>query len=163
MSTGLDTRFVSGLNDNTRKTVITLLNKRLADMIDLALAVKQAHWTLKGPGFIGVHEMLDQVVDRVNESADMIAERVQVIGGQAQGTLQVVSAETQMAPYPADLVNLDDHVTALVARMADVGERVRAAIGEAGEVGDEDTADLFTEVSRQLDKDAWFIGANIAP
>jgi starvation-inducible DNA-binding protein len=157
----MDTRFVSGIEDNTRKSMVELLNARLADMIDLSLAVKQAHWNLKGSGFIGVHEMLDAVVDRVNESADMIAERAVIIGGIAKGTTQDVANNTKMKAYPNDLVDIDGHIKELTSRFADVGKRIRAAIEEASEAGEPDTEDLFTEISRQMDKDAWFIGANL--
>lgn len=152
--------FVSNLSDNSRHAMIALLNERLADAIDLTLAVKQAHWNLKGPGFIGVHELLDEVADRLRESADTMAERCQVIGGTARGTVEVVGTAARMEPYPTDVVQVEDHVRALTARFADVGGRLREAIDAAGEAGDEDTADLFTEVSRQVDKDGWFIGAN---
>lgn len=157
----MDTRFVSGIEDNTRKSLIELLNARLADMIDLSNAVKQAHWNLKGSGFIGVHELLDAVVDRVNGSADMMAERAVIIGGVAKGTSQDVVSNTKMKPYPNDIVDIEDHIEALVMRFADVGARVRQAIEEASEAGEPDTEDLFTEISRQIDKDAWFIGANL--
>ncbi len=163
MADTLDTRFVGGLADNTRAAMAELLNERLADAIALTLAVKQAHWNLKGPGFIGVHELLDEVAVRLRGSADTMAERCQVIGGQARGTVEVAAEAARMDPYPTDIVAVEDHVRALTARFADVGGRVRAAIDAAGEAGDEDTADLFTEVSRQIDKDGWFIGANAAP
>lgn len=160
MADTLDTRFVGGLADNTRASMAELLNERLADTVALTLAVKQAHWNLKGPGFIGVHELLDEVADRLRESADTMAERCQVIGGTARGTVEVVGTAARMEPYPTDVVQVEDHVRALTARFADVGGRLREAIDAAGEAGDEDTADLFTEVSRQVDKDGWFIGAN---
>ncbi len=163
MGDTLDTRFVGGMADNTRSAMAELLNERLADGIALTLAVKQAHWNLKGPGFIGVHELLDEVADRLRDSADTMAERIQVIGGTARGTVEVTGTAARMAPYPLDVVRVEDHVTALTERFADVGGRIREAIDAASEAGDEDTADLFTEVSRQIDKDGWFIGANVAP
>jgi len=157
----MDTRFVNGLSDNTRKSMTELLNSRLADAIDLTLAVKQAHWALKGNGFIGVHKLLDDVADRLSESADLMAERIMVIGGQAKGTLQTANEASKMSPYPSDINAIEDHITALTERFSDVGARVHIAIDEAGEAGDEGTADILTEISRQIDKDAWFIGANI--
>ena len=163
MSTTLDTRYIGGLESNTRNAMVELLNERLADMIDLALAVKQAHWTLKGNGFIGVHELLDAVVERLRDSYDTIAERAQVLGGQARGTTQDVAGGSTMEPYPNDIVHVDEHVKALTERFSGVSKRMRAAIDAAGEAGDEDTADLFTEVSRQVDKDSWMIGSNVAP
>ena len=163
MADTLDTRFVGGLADNTRAAMAELLNERLADTIALTLAVKQAHWNLKGPGFIGVHELLDEVAGRLRDSSDTIAERAQVIGGTARGTVETVQGAARMDPYPTDLVVVEEHVRALTSRFADVGGRLREAIDAAGEAGDEDTADLFTEVSRQVDKDGWFIGANALP
>ncbi len=152
--------FVAGLNDNTRNKIVDLLNARLSDVISLTLAVKQAHWNLRGPGFIGVHELLDDVAERLRDSSDLIAERAVILGGIARGTAEVVSDQTTMTPYPVEEKEIQIHIEALRERFLDVGEKVRAALEEAGEIGDDDTEDLFTEVSRQIDKDAWFIGAN---
>ena len=152
--------FVQGLNDNTRTKIIDLLNARLTDVQALALAVKQAHWNLKGPGFIGVHELLDDVADRLREGVDTIAERAVILGGTARGTIEVIAAETTMEPYPVEGQDIQMHVDALKARFLDVGAKIRAAAEEADEIGDPDTEDLFVEISRALDKDAWFIGAN---
>ena len=152
--------FVAGLNDNTRSQMVGLLNDRLADAIDLTLAVKQAHWNIKGPSFIGIHELLDDVADRCREHADTIAERCVILGGQARGTIQTVVAETDLPPYPVEAQDQARHVEALKERFMAFGAALRDSIGAAGEAGDEDTADLFTEVSRTVDKDAWFIGAH---
>ena len=156
----MPTAFVSNLSDNTRKEMIGLLNERLADAIDLTLAVKQAHWNLKGGSFIGIHELLDAVADRMRDNADTIAERCVILGGLAQGTSQTVVAETSLEAYPGDAQNQRHHVDALKERFMAFGAKLRENIDAAGEAGDEDTADLFTEVSRVIDKDAWFIGAH---
>lgn len=152
--------FASGLDDQTRHKMIDLLNERLADMVALTLAVKQAHWNLKGPGFIGVHELLDDVADRMRENADLMAERAVIMGGHAKGTAEEASSKTTIEPYPLELVDIDGHVAALTDRFKKTGALVREAIEKASDAGDADTEDLFTEVSRTLDKDAWFIGSN---
>ncbi len=152
--------FVDNLQDNTRAQMIELLNSRLVDTIDLVNAVKQAHWNIKGPGFIGVHELLDQIADRLRDSADLMAERAVILGGVAQGTIQAAQANTTLQPYPLDIIHIEEHIKALEERFLDLGAKLREAMATAGEVGDEGTADLFTEVSRSVDKDAWFIGAN---
>ncbi|MEQ6203183.1 DNA starvation/stationary phase protection protein Dps [Sulfitobacter sp. HNIBRBA2951] len=152
--------FASGIDDQARHKVVGLLNARLADMISLTLAVKQAHWTLKGPGFIGVHELLDDVAERLREGADLMAERTVVLGGQAKGTVEEVSGKTSVAPYPTDLVDIEGHVAALTERYKSVGAALREAIATTADAGDAVTEDLFTEVSSIIDKDAWFIGAN---
>ena len=154
--------FVTNLSDNTRQQMIGLLNDRLADAIHLKLAVKQAHWNIKGPGFIGIHELLDDVADRLEEGIDTIAERCVILGGNAEGTLAAVSSNSTLEPYPIDAQDQHMHVAALRDRYMALGGKLREAIDAAGDAGDEDTADLFTEISRFVDKDAWFIGAHNA-
>ena len=152
---------VRELKDNAIKTSIETLQKSLVDVIALKLAVKQAHWTMKGPQFIGVHELLDAVYDRTHESSDTIAERIQIIGGQARGALEAVAKEATMKAYPEDTVDVLDHVKELSDRFSHVGGVVRKGIETCSEAGDADSEDLLTEVSRQLDKDMWFIEAHI--
>ena len=155
--------FTPYVESNSRKIVVDELNDRLVDTIALTLAVKQAHWNLKGPGFIGVHELLDDVADRLRESSDLMAERAVIMGGIAHGTLEAAAKKSDIAPYPQEIVHIHEHVEALTERFKAHGTAIRKAIDVADEAGDEDTADLFTEVSRTLDKDAWFIGANLPP
>ncbi len=152
--------FVSGLDDQVRHKMIDLLNARLADTVALTLAVKQAHWNLKGPGYIGVHELLDEVADRLREGADLMAERAVILGGHAKGTVEETADKTVMKAYPLEMTPLADHVAALQERFLAVGEELRNAIAQAADAGDADSEDIFTEVSRAVDKDAWFIGSN---
>ncbi|MEN0088259.1 MAG: DNA starvation/stationary phase protection protein Dps [Pseudomonadota bacterium] len=152
--------FAHGLNDNTRNEVVELLNARMADAIDLTLAVKQAHWTLKGTGFVGVHELLDAVADNLRDGVDTMAERAVILGGIARGTAQITAENSTLEPYPTEIVDIQEHIDALVERFKDFGAKVREAAEAAEEAGDGDTEDLFVEVSRTTDKDAWFIGSN---
>jgi len=149
------------LPDNTRKAMIALLNARLADAIDLRLAVKQAHWNVKGPNFIALHELFDQIQARVDTFVDDIAERAVSLGGAAHGTAQVVVKGTNLKPYPTEVLPEQEHLAALADRLSAFGKLARAAIDAADEAGDKDTADLFTGVSRQIDKDLWFIEAHL--
>lgn len=155
--------FAGGLDAQTRGRMVEMLNPRLADMVALTLATKEAHWNLKGPGFIGVHELLDEVADRLREGADLIAERAVVLGGLARGTLERVADSTKVEAYPEEAVEINDHLQALVERFEAVGARLRDGIDEADDAGDAGTSDMLTDVSRALDKDAWFIGANLKP
>lgn len=152
---------IKGLKDNTIRTSIVTLNACLADAVALRMAIKQAHWTVKGPSFIALHELFDEVAARIADHADIMAEQVQTLSGQAMGTLEAVAKATKMKPYPADLVKDVDHVRAVCDRIADVGGRVRKAISEVSDAGDEDTADIFVAFSRQLDKDLWFIESHL--
>jgi starvation-inducible DNA-binding protein len=152
---------IKGLKDNAIKISTAQLNARLADMLALKLALKQAHWNVKGPAFIAVHELLDAVAGRVEEQTDVMAERVQALGGVALGTVEVVAAEASVAAYPTDLVGERDHIEAVCGRIADLGGRMRQAITEVTAAGDDGTADIFVGVSRQLDKDMWFLESHL--
>jgi starvation-inducible DNA-binding protein len=149
------------LEDNAKKVSIDILNACLADSIDLALITKQAHWNLKGPRFIMIHEMLDGFRDLIDEHVDTMAERVVQLGGTALGTSQVVAGKTSLKPYPTDIYKIEDHLAALIEHYAQVANRVRRAINETDEAGDADTADIFTAVSRDLDKSLWFLEAHV--
>jgi starvation-inducible DNA-binding protein len=156
----MPTNFAEGMNQDTRAQVVDLLNANLVNTISLTLAVKQAHWNLKGRGFIGVHELLDDVADRLRESADTMAERAVILGGHAKGTSEFVAEKSTLEAYPLEMTDIGEHIDHLTSRFKEVGHALREAIEAAEEAGDEDTADIFTEVSRSVDKDAWFIGAN---
>ena len=149
------------LPDNTRKAMIALLNARVIDAIDLRLAVKQAHWNVKGPNFIALHELFDQIQARVDGFVDEIAERSVTLGGVVVGTTQAVEKGSNLDPYPTDLTDEKGHLQALADRIAAFGKLAREAIDAADEAGDKDTADLFTGVSKQMDKDLWFIEAHL--
>jgi starvation-inducible DNA-binding protein len=149
------------LKSNSKKVAIELLNARLADGIDLALLTKQAHWNLKGPQFIAVHEMIDGFRTEIDGHVDTMAERVVQLGGTALGTTQSVANATTLTAYPTDIYKIVDHLHALVERYAKAANLVRAAIDEADEAGDADTADIFTAYSRALDKALWFLEAHI--
>lgn len=149
------------LSADIRQRVITLLNQNLADTLDLQLQAKQAHWNVKGPSFIALHELFDKVAAVAGQGADELAERVTALGGTAEGTVQVLSTRSRVAPYPLDIYRGHEHVARLADAIAAVGKNARAAIDEAGKLGDQDTADLFTEISRELDKHLWFVEAHI--
>jgi len=150
-----------GLKSNTKSAMTALCNARLADALDLSLAVKQAHWNLKGPSFIGVHELLDEVRARLDTNSDTVAERVMQLDGTALGTTQVVGEATTLAAYPTNIKKMEDHVGALVERFAALSKSVREAIDTADDAGDPTTADIFTSFSRDLDKDLWFLKSHL--
>ena len=149
------------LNPNAKSASIGVLNARVADAIDLALLTKQAHWNIKGPQFIALHEMIDGFRTEIDGYVDTMAERAVQLGGTALGTTQVVAKATTLAPYPTDIYTSKDHLAALIERYGKVANAVRKAIDEADEADDKDTADIFTEVSRGLDKALWFLEAHI--
>lgn len=149
------------LPSNTKSTVIALLNDALASVIDLALVTKQAHWNLKGPQFIAIHELLDTFRTLLDKHSDTIAERAVQLGGTALGSVQSVTATSKLKAYPTDIYKIQDHLDELIARYGDVANLIRKSIDEADEAGDANTADIFTAASRDLDKSLWFLEAHV--
>jgi starvation-inducible DNA-binding protein len=154
-----DTR--NDLPANVRVEVSELLNARLADAIDLGAQSKHAHWNVKGPNFIALHELFDKVAESVEEQIDTLAERITALGGRANGTLATVARKSTLKPYPEDIAEGLAHVAALSAALADYGAKLRAAIKTADRIGDADSADLFTGLSRETDKYLWFLEAHL--
>ena len=149
------------LSKDKREKLIEILNTRLADAADLKSQAKQAHWNVKGMSFIALHELFDQVATNVEGYVDTIAERVTTLGGTAMGTVRVAAEKSTLQQYPLEITDGADHVDALSTALADFGKKVRENIDEADELGDADTADIFTEISRNIDKDLWFVEAHI--
>ena len=144
-----------------RTKAIELLNLRLADCIDLQTQTKQAHWNVKGPTFIALHELFDKINEEVEDYVDDIAERAVQLGGVAEGTARMVAKRSSLTEYPATAVDGRSHVEALSSALATFGKAARKGIDQANELGDLDTADLFTEVSRGIDKWLWFVEAHL--
>jgi starvation-inducible DNA-binding protein len=149
------------LAPDMREMVSALLNQQLADTFDLYSQTKQAHWNVKGAQFYPLHELFDKLAGELEGYVDLIAERVTTLGGTAMGTVRLSSAASRLPEYPLDAIGSLPSVEALVARYASLAATTRAAIDMATEHGDMDTADLFTEVSRGLDKALWFLEAHL--
>jgi len=149
------------LSANIREQSIALLQKRLADAVDLFTQIKQAHWNVKGPNFIALHELFDAVAQIVEDQGDLLAERITALGGRADGTARVAAKQSAVAEFPFDITTGVAHVAAVADRLGAFGASVRAAIDSAAQFGDADTADIFTEISREMDKQLWFIEAHL--
>jgi starvation-inducible DNA-binding protein len=149
------------LSEKIRARAVELLNARLADCKDLQTQVKQAHWNVKGPDFISLHLLFDKINDDVENYVDEIAERAVQLGGVAEGTARMVTRRSSLPEYPANTVDGRSHVEALSSALAAFGAVARKGIDQANELGDLNTADLFTEVSRGIDKWLWFVEAHL--
>ncbi len=149
------------IDHKTRGQVNKLLQERLADSIDLLAKIKHAHWNVKGPNFIGLHLLFDQIWKESQEYADLIAERIAQFGGKVDGTVQTAASTTTLDKYPLDITEGRQHVEALSHALAAYGELVRRAIDQCDELDDAGTADIFTEISRGIDKNLWFVEAHL--
>jgi starvation-inducible DNA-binding protein len=149
------------LPEAAREKLAILLNRELAHAIDMGLQAKQAHWNVRGPGFIALHELFDKVSAAMQEGIDILAERCTQLGGTAHGTIQSLTKYSVLKPYPTDIVMGQDHVKALSTALAEYGRGLRQSINTAGELGDADTVDIFTELSRNTDKYLWFVEVHL--
>lgn len=153
----------NSLPEHVRAQSNEILNKHLAAAIDLHAQLKQAHWNVRGPAFIAIHELFDRISVEAEAMSDMIAERVAGLGGTARGTIQLASERSFLAPYLLGIGSEHEHLTAVAEALATFGTSTRSAIQEAVTFGDADTADLFTGISRNIDKQLWFIESHNVP
>lgn len=150
----------NSLPEKNRIEIASLLQDRLADSIDLMLQAKQAHWNVKGPHFIALHELFDKVYNNTAAYVDSIAERIVQLGGTAQGTIRAAAKQSSLPEYPLDITSGSKHVAELAHAIAFYGELIREGIALASQLEDADTADIFTEISRGADANLWFVEAH---
>ncbi len=150
----------NSLSLDHRVNLSRLMNQRLASAIDLQLQLKQAHWNVKGPSFIALHELFDKANAEVEGYVDIIAERIVQFGGIACGTVRHCAASTELADYPAAISDGIAHVEAISRALSTFGAEVRNMIVESNLLEDAGTADIFTEISRGIDKLLWFVEAH---
>jgi len=150
------------LSAHIRKGSIALLQARLSDSLDLEAQMKQAHWNVKGRNFFMLHELFDKIHGVVEDFVDLIAERITTLGGVADGRVQTTAKKSSLYEYSLETTGGESHLKVVAAVLAQFGKALRADIDAAAELGDADTADVFTEVSRETDKQLWFVEAHLA-
>ena len=146
-----------------RTHMVKLLNQQLADTADLYSQTKQAHWNVKGPQFYQLHELFDELAETLEGFVDSLAERATALGGAALGTVRLAAAASRLKEFPPGATGGSEALSALVERYAALAKSTRASIETANRAGDSSTSDLFTEVSRGLDKALWFLEAHLQP
>jgi len=147
----------NALPENQQVKLVEMLNRRLADAIDLQLQSRQAYWNVKGPNFMALRELFDKIVQEVEEYANLIAERIVQLGGTAEGTAHAVADRTSLDGYRLPTADGNSHIAALSTTLMEFGRHVRYASTQASELKDTDTADIFTEIARGIDKWLWFV------
>lgn len=145
----------------SREPMVDLLNQQLADILDLMTQTKQAHWNVKGRDFYQLHELFDELAANLAGHMDTIAERATALGGLATGTARMAAANSRLPEYPLDVTEGMDHVSCLTDRYATFAAGIRRAIDSAEDLGDKGSADLFTDIVRDIDKQLWFLEAHL--
>lgn len=156
-------RFHSSMDipEKAREEIMAILNKDLAATADLYSQTKQAHWNVKGENFFQLHELFDELAEKLEEAVDNLAERVTALGGYALGTVRMAAENSYLPEYDCHSHKGMDHVKALVERYAMYAKRIREMIDRTADLGDISTSDLYTEVSRAVDKGLWFLEAHL--
>ena len=149
------------LAEDLRIQEIELLNQTLATTLDLKTQTKQAHWNVKGMNFLELHELFDMMATELEGYIDMVAERITVLGGIAMGTARIAAKESLLSEYNLSAVSGEDHVLSLAENYAIYGKHLRQAIQTTDDLGDADTADMYTEISRTIDMRLWFLEAHL--
>ncbi|MBL8187113.1 MAG: DNA starvation/stationary phase protection protein Dps [Acidobacteria bacterium] len=149
------------LDAETREQLVTLLNQQLADTFDLYSQTKQAHWNVKGPQFFQLHELFDKLAADLLPNIDDMAERATTLGGTALGTAKMAAKASRLEEYPATVIGGTESLETLIDRYATLAASTREAIETSAKLGDADTSDLFTGISRGLDKSLWFLEAHL--
>ncbi|MGK3954582.1 Dps family protein [Arthrobacter sp. R4] len=139
-------------------TLTNNLQAVLADLIELHIQGKQAHWNIVGTNFRDLHLQLDEIVDAARQFADDMAERMRALHALPDGRSATVAKSTSLAPFPAGLINTKDAIERIVAAL-------EAAVGTMRKVHDEvdeedpTTADLLHEFIAKLEQYAWMVNA----
>jgi len=133
-----------------------LLNRRVAAAIDLHGQLKQARGNVRRSAFIAVHELFDKVAGEARRDSDLIAER-------AAGAIQVATERSFLIPYPLRIADETQHLFAVAATPAAFGQSAHDAIGQSETLGDADTDDLSTEISRGVDHQLRPAESRVAP
>ncbi|NJL56639.1 DNA starvation/stationary phase protection protein Dps [bacterium] len=151
------------LDRDVRSQVVEILNQSLATTTDLKTQVKQAHWNVKGMNFYQFHKLFDDIASDLEAYIDLVAERVTALGSIALGTVRIAATRSLLPEYPYDIIEGKDHVTSLADRFALYAKSIRQNIDVTSDLGDADTSDLYTEISRGVDKHLWFLEAHLQP
>lgn len=150
------------LPSETHAQLIDLLNGLVGSSIDLYTQIKHAHWNVKGPQFISLHELFDTLADHAREHSDLLAERVVILGGYAKGTARLAVESSSLPELEFEDALEAPMVRALVAQFARTGQALRHAIEHAGEdLKDPVTEDILIEILRQVEMDTWFLEAHL--
>ena len=155
-----------GIDEDTRHALCELLNQTLANTSDLYSQTKQAHWNVKGKDFYQLHLLYDELAEKLEEPADLVAERVVLLGGYAFGTARMAAQASTITPFPGADAGSDtggdpSFLTTLAERWAEYAVHIREAQGRADKLGDPGTTDLYDQIVHIAERGLWFIEGHL--
>ena len=156
-----------GIDEDTRRALCELLNQTLANTSDLYSQTKQAHWNVKGKDFYQLHLLYDELAEKLEEPADLVAERVVLLGGYAFGTVRMAAGSSTIAPFPGADQDHDgaagdpSFLSTLADRWAEYAVHIREANKQSDELGDPGTTDLYDQITHIAERGLWFIEGHL--
>ena len=150
------------MSTDIRARLARSLNQNLHELLLLEWQTRLAHWNTRGSWFFARHELFQKIGQDLNRSADMVAERVGSLGYAADSRIMNPS-ETAMPTVSSGLQRGDTFLQELTRNLVRASESLRSTLDEAEKLGDPITADLATEVTRMVEKDAWFLRSHLDP
>jgi len=148
-------------NPDVAAGVAQFLSPVVVDLTAIVVNGKQAHWHVRGANFIGVHELLDTIVDHAQEWADLAAERIVALGLPVDARLATVAAKTTTPQLTAGFRPSNETIAEVIAQLDAALAGVNTAVRELAEL-DQTSQDVAIEIARGLDKDRWFLFAHIS-
>ncbi len=149
------------LSLSIREKAAPLLQQSVANGLDLYSQIKQAHWTIKGPAFLLIHEFFDDLGSQVLEFVDVLAERLEQIGGTVQGTIRVAARSSTLEEYPLENVDEQDHIKSICKVLRVFNHQCRENIQIFSDMKDDVTSELYTDIALALDKKMWMLESHL--
>ena len=144
-------------SDSIGTYLAQLLNKQLANTVDLRSRARQAHFSVKGPYAEELSTMFDGFARELWSFADLIAQRISALGGLPAATIRFVARESNLRDYPLDALDAYDHLDALLSSYSRYESHTRYNTKAAHDIGDSETEQLLKVISAAIEKNLWFL------
>jgi starvation-inducible DNA-binding protein len=146
-------------SNDERSTLIPLINKQLADTVDLRSQTRQAHFNVRGPYVQALSSLFDGLARELRRFADLIAKRLRSMGGHPAVTVRSVARESNLRNYPLDALDAHEHLEALLSSYSRYELDTRNNMNAAQEIGDSETAKLLQLILISTERNLWFLEA----
>lgn len=151
-----------GIDESTRTEICEQLNLMLADTASLRDLYKKSHWQVAGPTFYQLHLLFDKHFGEQSELVDLLAERIQTLGGVSVAMAHDIAELTRLERPPRDREEVPVQISRLLEAHESILKNARELAGRADEMGDDGTNDLLvSNVIRTNELQVWFISEHL--